>query len=85
MNTISKIILIISIIIIGIILVLVGFKRENKIKEVMTYDIIRVADEEFLVDNIKNIYRTNAYSGEIKIEFKDGTVLYTTTYILKNK
>lgn len=51
----------------------------------MTYDVIKVADEEFLVNNIKNIKRTNAYSGEIKIEFKDGTVLYTTTYILKNK
>ena len=85
MNTISKIILIVSITIIGITIVFVGFQREDKIKEVMTYDVIRVADEEFLVDNIKSINRTYAYSGEIKIEFKDGTVLYTTTYILKNK
>ena len=80
---------IVAIIIVAIVLAIitVSIQRVDKLSEIKSYDSIIINNTEYSTSEIEDIsYPYYGYEGlTIFITFKDGTVIYTDDYILKNE
>lgn len=80
---------IIALIVIAIALVIIvaSMRGVDKLNEVRNYDLIIINNTEYPTSEVEDIsFPYYGYeSQEIIITFKDGTVIYTSNYTLKNK
>jgi hypothetical protein len=68
-------------------LVFISMRGVNKLSEIRSYDLIVINNTEYPTSEIENIsFPYYGYESQtITIILKDGTVIYTDDYILKNK
>lgn len=81
-KTIIGIIILVMLFIIG----LMSIRAIIKMNEIKEYDVMIIDNHEYSTSEIENIdYPYYGYDNQIIITFKDGTVIYTNDYILKNR
>lgn len=75
------------IIVIALAIITISIRGIDKLNEIKSYDSIVIDNIEYPTSEIEDIsYPYYGYeSQEITITFKDGTVIYTSNYTLKNK
>lgn len=65
---------------------LMSIRAIIKMNEIKEYDVMIVDNHEYSTSEIENIdYPYYGYGNQIIITFKNGTVIYTNDYILKNR
>lgn len=80
--------IIIGIIILAILFIvgLMSIRAIIKMNEIKEYDVMIIDNHEYSTSEIENIdYPCYGYGNQIIITFKNGTVIYTNDYILKNR
>jgi uncharacterized protein YxeA len=73
------------IILLLIIFALFSCSSSLKEQEIKQFNTIVIDGTEYSTTDIKSVFLSNRESNTLKITFNDGTTVYTTDYILKNK
>jgi len=84
MKDVKMIIVIVSALLLAIITGVLFYTEAKKENEIMSYNTIVIGGQDFPTSGIKDINYSSGYSNQVKIEFKDGSIVYTDCYILKD-